>query len=48
MAEKKKSSWVNVRMTLTEREKLNQAAKSQGTSAAELIRRGLKAQGVNL
>lgn len=48
MAEKNKTSWVNVRMTLTEREKLNQAAQARGTSAAQLIRRGLKAQGVEL
>jgi hypothetical protein len=47
MAEAKKS-WVNVRMTATERSKLNASAKAKGVSAAELIRQGLKSQGVNL
>jgi len=48
MSEVKKSSWVHVRMTPSERNNLNQAAKAQGTSAAALIRESLKAKGVNL
>lgn len=47
MSEAKKS-WVNVRMTATERSKLNATAKAKGVTAAELIRRGLVSQGVNL
>ena len=43
-----KNIHVPIRMTASERENLNKAAKAQGTSAAELIRRGLKSQGVNL
>ena len=39
---------VPIRMTASERENLHKAAKAQGTNAAELIRRSLKAQGVNL
>ena len=43
-----KTIHVPIRMTASERENLHKAAKAQGTNAAELIRRGLKSQGVNL
>jgi hypothetical protein len=44
----KRSVLVPIKMTPNERSNLHKAAKAQGHSAAELIRRGLKSQGVQL
>jgi hypothetical protein len=43
-----KKTLVPIRMTKAERANLHQAAKDRGTTAADLIRRGLEAQGVKL
>lgn len=43
-----KTIHVPIRMTASERENLKKAAKAQAVTASELIRRGLKAQGVEL
>jgi len=43
-----KAIHVPIRMTAKERENLKKAALERGVTAAELIRRGLKVQGVKL
>lgn len=43
-----KAIHVPIRMTAAERENLKKAASAKGVTASELIRRGLKSQGVKL